>query len=129
MPAYYTSTDHLALLPPIVLVLFACATLLLDVVEKKTGRSRSWLAVFGLIGLTVTGFSFWRQWSAMHASGVIELTAAQGAVTLDGLGFFTNALVLGATALLFLTSYRFLDIQRENKGEYYALALLAEAGM
>ena len=33
----YTSTDHLALLPPIVLVLFACATLLLDVVGKQTG--------------------------------------------------------------------------------------------
>ena len=125
----YTSTDHLALLPAIVLVLFACATLLLDVVGKAVGTSRRWLPAFALTGLAVTAFSFWRQWSAMRASGVSELTAAGGAVTLDGLAFFTNALVLGATALLFLTSYRFLDIQRENKGEYYGLALLAEAGM
>jgi NADH-quinone oxidoreductase subunit N len=129
MPApTYTSTDHLALLPAIVLVLFACATLLLDA-AGKAGSGRRWLTAFGLVGLAVTAFSVWRQWAAMHASGVFELSASQGAITVDGLSFFTNSLVLGATALLFLTSYRFLEIQRENKGEYYGLALLAQAGM
>ena len=127
--AAYTSTDHLVLLPAIILVLFACATLLIDVAGKaKTGSSR-WLIGFGLVGLAITGFSYWRQWSAMRSSGLFELTAAQGAVTLDGLAFFTNVLVLGATAMLFLTSYRFLELSREHKGEYYGLALLAQAGM
>ncbi len=65
----------------------------------------------------------------MRSSGLIRANRCNSVVTLDGLAFFTNVLVLGATAMLFLTSYRFLELSREHKGEYYGLALLAQAGM
>ena len=128
MPVF-TGSDTLTLLPAIILCLFACGTLILDVIGRKVPRSRRWLMLFGLGGLAITGFSLWRQWSALAAGGLAQFTGAQGAVTLDGLGFFSNSLVLGATVLLFLTSYRFLEITREHSGEYYSLALFAQAGM
>ena len=128
MPVF-TGSDTLTLLPAIILCLFACGTLIFDVIGRKVPRSRRWLMLFGIGGLAITGFSLWRQWSALAAGGLAQFTGAQGAVTLDGLGFFSNSLVLGATVLLFLTSYRFLEITREHSGEYYSLALFAQAGM
>ena len=116
MPVF-TGSDTLTLLPAIILCLFACGTLILDVIGRKVPRSRRWLMLFGIGGLAITGFSLWRQWSALAAGGLAQFTGAQGAVTLDGLGFFSNSLVLGATVLLFLTSYRFLEITREHSGE------------
>lgn len=128
MPVF-TGSDSLTLLPAVILCLFACGMLVLDVIGRQVPRSRRWLMLFGLCGLAITGVSLWRQWSALVAGGLSQYTGAQGAVTLDGLGFFSNSLVLGATILLFLTSYRFLEITREHSGEYYSLALFAQAGM
>ncbi|HJY07333.1 MAG TPA: proton-conducting transporter membrane subunit, partial [Bryobacteraceae bacterium] len=128
MPVF-TGSDTLTLLPAIVLCLFACGTLILDVVGRKVARAQRGLLLFGLCGLVITGFSLWRQWSALAAGGLVQYIGAQGAVTLDGLGFFSNSLVLGSTVLLFLTSYRFLELSHEHSGEYYSLALFAQAGM
>lgn len=125
----FTATDTLVLLPAIVMALFACGTLVLDVIGDSTALTRRWLLLFGLLGLAITAASLWRQWSALAASGLSQFTAAQGAVTLDGLGFFSNAVVLCSTVLLFLTSYHFLEFNGENKGEYLGLAFLAQTGM
>jgi NADH-quinone oxidoreductase subunit N len=123
-------TDTLVLLPPIVLALFACGILVIDVISRRTERHASTgLFLFGITGLVVTGLSLLRQWWAVSASGVTHFTAAQGSVTLDEISFFTNSVVLGATFLFFLISYRFLEIHHEDKAEYYALALFAQAGM
>jgi NADH-quinone oxidoreductase subunit N len=130
MPApVFTAADNLVLLPAIVMALFACGILMLDVIGKSSVLGRRWLMLFSLLGLAITATALWRQWLTLSASGLSQFTAAQGAITLDGLGFFSNTLVWGSTVLLFLTSYRFLEFNRENKGEYLGLAFLAEAGM
>jgi NADH-quinone oxidoreductase subunit N len=125
----FTSADAFVLLPAILLVLFACGTLLVDVVGRRTRQSRRIIVVFGMFGIAVTGLSIARQWSAMSAAGVAHFTAAQGAMTVDGLSFFSNAVTLAITALFYLISYQFLEINAEDRAEYYALALFAEAGM
>jgi NADH-quinone oxidoreductase subunit N len=125
----FQSTDTLVLLPPIVLTLFACGTLLIDVAGRKSWHKNAWSIVFGVFGLALTGAAYFRQWSALASAGAVRFAAAQGAVTLDGNAFFTNIVVLAATVLFFLISYRFLAIHREERAEYFALALLAQAGM
>lgn len=128
VPAF-RSTDTLVLLPPIVLTLFSCGTLLIDLAGRQSRNKHAWFIVFGIFGLALTGTAYFRQWSTLASAGVIRFTAAQGAVTLDGNAFFTNIVVLAATVLFFLISYRFLAIHREERAEYFALALLAQAGM
>jgi NADH-quinone oxidoreductase subunit N len=125
----FTSADTFVLLPAIVLVLFACGTLLVDVVGRRTRQSRRIIVIFGLLGIVVTAVSIVRQWSTMNSASLTHFTAAQGAITIDGLSFFSNAVTLAITALFYLISYQFLEINAEERAEYYALALFAQAGM
>jgi NADH-quinone oxidoreductase subunit N len=125
----FTSADTLVLLPAILLVVFACGTLLIDLIGPNTRNSRRLVVVFGLAGLVITALSIARQWFALSSAGVTNFTAAQGAVSIDGLSFFSNGITLGITALFFLISYQFLEISAEDKAEYYSLALFAQAGM
>ncbi len=112
---------YLALLPPILMALFGCATLILDVLARE-GERRIWLVWFNLLGQALIGYSFVRQWQASQ-------NFETGGIAVDGLSLFTNALVWLAVVVLLLTSYRFLDIVHEHRGEYYALALFAQCGM
>lgn len=120
--------NYLAILPPVLMVVFGCATLLADVVARTTDTRREWLVWFNAIGQALVGYSLWRQWAFVAASGTTA-TYLNGAVTIDGLSLFTNAVVWLATVTLLLISYRYLDIVAENPGEYYALALFAQCGM
>ena len=81
----FTSADAFVLLPAILLALFACGTLLIDVVGKKTESSRRFILIFGMIGLAITAVSVARQWSVMAARGLTHFSAAQGAISIDGL--------------------------------------------
>ena len=124
----YTATDHLALLPAILLALFGCAVLLLDVFAQRSAQYRKWLAVFSSAGLAFTAHAYYRQWRVLQ-DGQNSIVACQGAVVLDPLGLVINTLVLFASFLLFASAYRFLEIEREHTGEFYSLALFAQCGM
>jgi NADH-quinone oxidoreductase subunit N len=118
--------NYLALLPPLLMALFGCATLILDVLSRRT-ENRTWLAGFNLAGSLLIGLALWRQWQALSAGQ--PTVALQNAVAIDGLALFTNALVWLSLVTLLLTSYRYLDLLGEHHGEYYALALFAQCGM
>ena len=127
-PPSFGAEDYIALLPPILMVLFGCATLLLDVASRHDEKRR-WLVLFNLTGLLLTGVAYVRQWQFIARSGQTHMAALQGAVTIDGLSLFTNALVWLAALGLVLMSYRYMETADEHCGEYYALALFAQAGM
>jgi NADH-quinone oxidoreductase subunit N len=127
--------SYLALLPAMLMALFACATLLLDVLtrggdERRAGPIWFNLIWFNLVGQALIGFSLLRQWHALQGIRPGEHIAAwQNAIAIDTLSLFTNALVWLAVVTLLLTSYRFLEIVHEQRGEYYALAVFAQCGM
>src|SRR5579883_3314580 len=50
-------------------------------------------------------------------------------VAIDGFALVFSALFLAATGLVILLSIHFLEIEREQEGEFYALTLLACIGM
>lgn len=120
--------DYLALFPPLVMVLFGCATLLLDVLSRQAAvRNGRWLIGVSTIGVLLTAYAYVRQWQALanHASFI----ALQGAVTVDSLALFTNVIVWISAAALLCISYRYLEFAGEHRGEYYALVFFAQCGM
>ena len=81
----YTSADHLALLPPLLLAIFACASMLLDVAARQADRAKRGVVGFGLVGLALTGYALFLQWRALDNAGQPLITALQDSVTIDAL--------------------------------------------
>ena len=127
MSEYYTSTDHFVLLPAIMLALFGCAVLLFEFLVGSGAKQRRWLLALGLVGLAFTGRALWMQQSALNAGA--QLSAFKGALLVDGFSLLFNWIFLATSAIVLLISYRYLEIEGENHGEYYGLVLLAQCGM
>ena len=126
MSQFYTTTDHFVLIPALMLALFGCATLLFDFLVP---RQRRFLLVIVLAGLAYAGYGLYQQQAWLASSGMSELTGFNGAVTIDGFAIFFNWIFLAATAIVAIASYKYLEIEGEHHGEYYALLLFAQCGM
>ncbi len=129
MSAYYTATDHFALIPALMLTLFGCAVLLFDFLVFPAARQRKWLLLFVVLGLAFAGIGLTRQYLFLAEQGLTEFTALGGAVTIDGFSIFFNWIFLAASFIVAVTSYKYLEIEGEHHGEYYGLILLANCGM
>lgn len=129
MNPFYTSVDHFVLLPAIMTALFGCAIFLFDFLIFPEPKQRKWLLLFLVLGVVFSGASLWRQQAFLQAQGIGQITAFQGAVTIDGFALFFNWIFLAATLVVGLASYKYLEIEGEHHGEYYGLLLLANCGM
>jgi NADH-quinone oxidoreductase subunit N len=129
MNQFYTTTDHFALIPAIMLALFGCAILLFDFLVFPHPKQRKWLLIFVVLGLGFTGYGLWRQQAFLTANGLTELTAFQGSLTIDRFALFFNWIFEVATLIVAIVSYNYLEIEGEHHGEYYALMLFAQCGM
>jgi len=123
----FTATDFFVLKPAILLCLFGCGILITDFFIDA--RQKYLNAVTALIGLAFTGYSVWQQQSYLKTNGLPELVGLGGAVTVDGFGLFFQWIFLISTALAVVLSTRYLEIEQEHHGEYYALLLFAQTGM
>ncbi len=129
MSQFYTTTDHFVLIPAIMLALFGCAILLFDFLVFPNPKQRKYLLLFVVLGLGFTGYGLWRQQAFLTANGLTELTAFQGAITIDRFALFFNWVFELATLIVAIVSYNYLEIEGEHHGEYYALMLFAQCGM
>lgn len=124
---YYTSSDHLALVPAIILVLFGCFILLFDFMLPADAKYRRWLLPILLGGLGFAGYGLWKQQLFIGSGG--DLIAFHGALTIDRFALFFNWVFELATLIVAVVSYKYLEIEREHHGEYYALLLFSQCGM
>jgi NADH-quinone oxidoreductase subunit N len=129
MNQFYTADDHFVLVPALVLALFGCAILLFDFLVFPHPKQRKWLLLFLVLGLGFNAFGLWRQQSYLAATGLPELVAFQGALTIDRFALFFNWIFTLATLIVALVSYNYLEIEGEHHGEYYALMLFSQCGM
>lgn len=129
MSAYYTSVDHFALIPALMLALFGCAVLLFDFLVFPEARQRKWLILFVALGIGFAGLGLVRQQVFLAQQDLNEFTAFNGALTIDGFSIFFNWIFLAASLIVALVSYKYLEIEGEHHGEYYGLILLANCGM
>ncbi|HET8654400.1 MAG TPA: NADH-quinone oxidoreductase subunit N [Longimicrobiaceae bacterium] len=127
MTLQFTSqTDYFwALLPEIVLSLWAMLVLLIDVFQKghRSGPSRPIIAWLSLAGVVPTALAnLWLMGPARTAS-------PGGMVAADDFAIFTNFIILLAAALSILLSIGHVDEEEINRGEYYVLMLFGAVGM
>src|ERR1043166_7431307 len=120
--------------PELIITVAACAALVMEVIlPYKQGK---WTAYFSLAGIALALASLGAQFIAMGGtfrfSSLGNLAPSDGfygMVHIDGFALIFRAIFLIAAALAIAISIRYLDIEREQHGEYYALVLFATVGM
>ncbi|HEV8383822.1 MAG TPA: NADH-quinone oxidoreductase subunit N, partial [Candidatus Acidoferrales bacterium] len=85
-------------------------------------RHKYWNAIVALAGVGFSGAELWR------LRGV-EARGFNGSILVDSFFVYFGFIFLAATALVILVSVRYLEIEHEHHGEYYALMLFATVGM
>jgi NADH-quinone oxidoreductase subunit N len=121
----FTSTDYLLALPITLLTLFALGILLIDLMLPEEQKWAN--AVTAFIGLLFSAKAVYniQQWlgPSSGASGLMHT------VLVDHFAIYFFYLFLAATGISILISVRYMEIEHESHGEYYALMLLSVVGM
>jgi NADH-quinone oxidoreductase subunit N len=121
----YLRGDGAVILPEMELLLFGLGILLIDFwIEERDKYLNAGLAMAGTL---FSGFTLWRLRGAVAARG--EFYGFHQTTVIDSFFLFFGALFLAATALVILLSVKYLEIEDEQEGEYYALLLFACVGM
>lgn len=115
-----TQVDFYVILPLILLVVWACTLLLVDLFIPK---ERKWLtALLAALGLALTlGFT-------LSQLG-LENSGFNNMVVVDGFSIFVNALLLLSGLLGVALAYGYLKRMGIERGEYYTLMLFSLSGM
>ena len=120
--------------PELILTVTACVVLVIEVILPY--KLSKWTAYFSLTGIAFALISLGAQFVSMN--GTFNLSALEnlsavdgfyGMIRIDGFAIVFKAIFLIAAALAVLIAMRYLDIEREQHGEYYALVLFATVGM
>jgi NADH-quinone oxidoreductase subunit N len=83
-----------------------------------------------MVGLAWSGYFLFRLRNIVaEPSYAAQLTAYGGQLALDPFAWFFKAIALVAALLAVAISLKYLDTERENHGEYYALILFATMGI
>jgi len=111
--------------PELILTVFACIALVMEVILPY--RKSKWTAYFALVGVALASISLGLQW--WSSWDLLPLDGFYGMVRIDGFALIFRSIFLVAAALAIAISTRYLDIEGEQHGEYYALVLFATIGM
>jgi NADH-quinone oxidoreductase subunit N len=128
----YIHGDGLAILPEMELLLFALGILIFDFLLGK--KEKHWNAILALVAVLASAVGVYQQTQRYNAirrdpSGRVGLLGFHDTVLVDGFFLVFAVLFLAATALVILLSMHYMEIEREQEGEFYALILFACVGM
>src|SRR5216684_3478991 len=121
----FNVADLQLIAPELILTTCACIALVMEVILPY--RKSKVIAYFALIGLALAAASLGVQW--WISRDVLPIDGFYGMVRIDGFALLFKAIFLVAAGLAIAIATRFLDIEREQHGEYYALVLFATVGM
>ena len=107
--------------PELILIVFAGAILLIDLVLRD--RERAWLPFGALAALGAATL-----WTCVLMARDQESTAFSSTYSLDTFSIFFDFISIGVAGLVILASADFVRRMR-NQGEFWALLLLATSGM
>jgi NADH-quinone oxidoreductase subunit N len=120
----FNTADLQLIAPEIILTVTACVALVMEVILPY--RKSKATAYFALAGIALAAVSLGIQWYGRDAS---PFDGFYGMIRIDGFAFLFRSIFLIASALAIAVSTRYLDIEGEQHGEYYALVLFATVGM
>jgi len=113
--------DYVRILPEIVLSIFGVVIMVLDplIDEEKSQKT------LGLVGLAGTLAALLSTWYMAQSPGL----AFSDMVRVDGFSVFFHVLVIAIAAVVILSSFEYMAVQKIRAGEYYALILFGVVGM
>ena len=115
-----TYTDYYTLIPYLILTVWACVLLLVDLFIPKGRKGTT--AFLASLGIAISlGY-------AITQTG-IESTGFSGMVTLDGFSTFANILLLFSGLFAIALAYGYNKRMGIERGEYYTLLLFSLTGM
>ena len=128
----FSASDYLLVLPITLLTLFALGILLIDLMIPP---EQKWLnAVTAMFGVAFSAAAIWNPLRPAILTFLADRQVAGhpamlNTMSVDRFAIYFWYLFLASTAVAILTSVRYLEIEKESHGEYYALMLLSVAGM
>jgi NADH-quinone oxidoreductase subunit N len=123
--ALFSVSDLQLIAPELILTVCGCVALVMEVILPY--KKSKWTAYFALAGIALAAVSLGLLWS--FNQNALPLDGFYGMVRIDGFALLFKAIFLVTAALAISISTRFLDIEGEQHGEYYALVLFATVGM
>lgn len=115
------SVDYVRILPEIVLSVFGIAIMLLDPIvdEEKSQKTLGLIAFVGTVAALIS------TWGMAQSPGL----AFSNTIRIDSFSIFFTFLVIAIAAVVILSSFEYMAVQRIRAGEYYALILFGVVGM
>ena len=127
----FGTTDYLLSLPMLLLTLFALGILMIDLfLPKEWKRANAVIALIGLaFSAAAVGKLHWAYNAAERQHLAFVDTGFMGSLLVDPFSIYFFYLFLAGAAIAVLMSVRYLEIEQENHGEFYALMLFSVVGM
>jgi NADH-quinone oxidoreductase subunit N len=121
MQAIPQSVDYVRILPELVLSIFGILVMVLDplVDEEKSQKTLGYIGFIGTIAALLS------TWYMAQSPGL----AFSNIVRVDSFSIFFTCLVIAIAAVVILSSFEYMAVQRIRAGEYYALILFSVVGM
>ena len=117
------TADYIRILPELILSAFGILVMLLDPLVDEE-KSQKTLGVIALVG-TLAGLASTWYMSRPENYGL----AFSNMVRVDSFSVFFHFLIIAIAAVVILSSFEYLSVQRIRAGEYYALILFGAVGM
>src|SRR5229473_1761711 len=114
-------------LPIILLTLFALGILLVDLMLPREWKWTN--AVTALVGILFSVAGVVKIQFALNAAGIPGESAFLNSMVVDRFTIYFWYLFLASAAISILMSVRYMEIEHENHGEFYALILFSVVGM
>jgi NADH-quinone oxidoreductase subunit N len=121
----YSVRDLNLIVPELILTVAACLALVMEVLLPY--KKSRWVGYFALASIALAALSLVVTWTG--SAGSFPLTGFYGMVRVDGFAVVFQLIFLLGAALTVAVSLRYLDIESEQRGEFYALVLFATIGM
>lgn len=114
-------TDYIRILPELILSAFGIVVMVLDplVDEEKSQKTLGWIAFVGAVAALIA------TWFMAQSPGL----AFSNTIQIDSFSVFFTFLVIAIAAVVILSSFEYMAVQRIRAGEYYALLLFGAVGM
>ena len=128
---FFNSADYLLSLPMIMLSLFGIGVLLIDLLlPAEWKRANAWTALIGIVFSTAGVAKIQAAYHAIEMHGdTASFIGFHGSIMVDRFAIYFFYLFLAGAAIAILMSVKYLEIERENHGEFYALILFSVVGM
>jgi len=128
MTQFFSIVDYVMSLPIIMLTLFALGILLMDLMVPAQWKWTN--AVTAMVGILFSAAAIlFRTQRGLAMARLSAQSAYMNSMLVDHFTIYFWYLFLAAAAITILMSVRYMEIEHEHHGEFYALILFSVVGM